>query len=988
MNKNILYCHRGFLVLVLIGITTLAPWILVSRVAAAKVAPQSRHSDQRPDQSDPNSQKPSSPTAATGSAKKDPRPAGSTKSAQNAQPRIETYKVKLVVVDQQRKPVDDATVWASVPIKLTKTEYGWQFEINQTDKPKDGKLIVYASRESVFLSGRQEVKLANASNLSVTVPLSAEEGVLHLHVSDLSGNPIEGVRLSTTVPGSIVTPTDISGNCRIRLASPATLGAEVELVLIDSELMDLAIISPWDHRVFFLPLADKSQKIALAKREKKEELLGTPEAVLTMARQINAAVVPETADEKQTEGRKEAALTLVAKAFKLKPEDVDKAIRDLGQRSNDPYEVAQAHLYAGEYSEAVKYFSESSDLREEEEREAEAKVADAKRFLGQTYYEQEKYSEAATTLEQARKRKPNDVAILRTYGFALMKDGQFASAEEVFSQALNLSKKESCLCSDEASGMLNLALAYQYQGKYTQAEPLYRQALAMKEKAVGPKSWALAYYLDGLAQIQLFTFGDPELLFQRALEIRKANSSSAALVVAASLHNLGVYYRYRDRFDRAEGYLKQALEIQEKTPTGHQSDLALTLNNLGELYSAQAKTDEAEARIQRALSIRRQILRPDHPDIAASLSYLAAVFQSQGKDVEAEKAYKEALAIQEKAFGPQSSFAANTRVGLAGLYQSRSEFEEAQAHYEEALKALRIALRPDHPDIANALAAEAGLNLGRGRYEGVEEQSKQAVTILEKAYGPDSIAIAGPLINLARLYEIQAKYLKSESSAKRALAIIEKAFGKNHPNAIDVLTELSTIYQAKEEFGKSQLIREQILKTLEHTKGPQDPLIAQASNNLAWTLFLQHKYDAARPFADRAVKMVRTKENVGLMSSVLDTQANILSGQGNDAEAEQVFREALIWWEKLPDDPNVAVTMVGLAKLYTEQGRYDEAEPLFLKAIDIQKEKLGAENPERIKSLKEYASLLRKTNREREAAQLEAPLKSLVVKQPKAGRNK
>ena len=40
---------------------------------------------------------------------------------------------------------------------------------------------------------------------------------------------------------------------------------------------------------------------------------------------------------------------------------------------------------------------------------------------------------------------------------------------------------------DVAAALNNLALRYKTQGRYVEAEPLYRRSLAIREKALGPE---------------------------------------------------------------------------------------------------------------------------------------------------------------------------------------------------------------------------------------------------------------------------------------------------------------------------------------------------------------------------------------------------------------------------------------------------------------------------------------------------------------------
>ncbi len=49
--------------------------------------------------------------------------------------------------------------------------------------------------------------------------------------------------------------------------------------------------------------------------------------------------------------------------------------------------------------------------------------------------------------------------------------------------------------------LTNLAILYQTQGRYAEAEPLHRRALAIREKALGPDHPDVAASLNNLASL-------------------------------------------------------------------------------------------------------------------------------------------------------------------------------------------------------------------------------------------------------------------------------------------------------------------------------------------------------------------------------------------------------------------------------------------------------------------------------------------------------
>ena len=95
-----------------------------------------------------------------------------------------------------------------------------------------------------------------------------------------------------------------------------------------------------------------------------------------------------------------------------------------------------------------------------------------------------------------------------------------------------------------ARSLNNLALLYDAQGRYAEAEPLYKRALAIREKALGPDH--------------------PD--------------------VAPSLNNLAALYDPQGQYAQAEPLYKRSQEIREKALGPNHPDVATSLNNLAVLY--------------------------------------------------------------------------------------------------------------------------------------------------------------------------------------------------------------------------------------------------------------------------------------------------------------------------------------------------------------------------------------------------------------------
>ena len=255
--------------------------------------------------------------------------------------------------------------------------------------------------------------------------------------------------------------------------------------------------------------------------------------------QINKANAPKSADKQAAPENPKANLEAVAKQYGLSPEDLDKAIKAWGAKTTDPYEAGLAALYARNYDKATTDLQTSLSQREEKlasDQKAAADVpadqkavADAAFFLGSSLYQQGKYKESAVAYQRCLQIRPDDATVLNNTALSLDEAGDYAAAEPLYRRALAINEK--ALGTDHpvvATILNNLASCFRakattrepsrftgglwrltrklwgriiptwqatsttwprclaQKGDYAGAEPLYRRALAIGEKTLGP----------------------------------------------------------------------------------------------------------------------------------------------------------------------------------------------------------------------------------------------------------------------------------------------------------------------------------------------------------------------------------------------------------------------------------------------------------------------------------------------------------------------
>ncbi len=466
-----------------------------------------------------------------------------------------------------------------------------------------------------------------------------------------------------------------------------------------------------------------------------------------------------------------------------------------------------------------------------------------------------------------------------------------------------------------------------------------------------------------------------ESLLQQALTIRQQVLEVNHPDTARTLNDLGVLYLTQGKYQQAEPLLQKALAIRQKKLGVEHPDTAANLNNRALLYYEQGRYSSAERMYQEALEIRRRVLKPGHPDIAQSLNNLAQLYTVQGKFSQAESLYEEALSSQEKTLGSEHPLVAQTLNNLALLYRSKGEYAQAEQYYQQALHIQEQVLGSDHPDVAETLNNLARLYRAMGAYEKAEPLYQRALHIRETTFGTDHHLVAHSYYSMAKLYHSQGKYSEAEKLCEEALRIQEQRLGTSHPTIASTLGMLAKIYLGQNQLARAEELNMRALQIRESTSGADHPHMAIIISSLIEIYHAQGRYREAEPLIARsfAIHEQSLGQEHPYIAYYLSHLADNFFLQGDYAQAEPYYEKARAIRERHlgVEHPRTASTYYHLARLHTAQGRYEEAESLYLKALTIRERALRPDYPAIVGILEQYAVLLRKMKKEKQACELE-----------------
>lgn len=617
--------------------------------------------------------------------------------------------------------------------------------------------------------------------------------VLAVHVTNPLKQPLNDVVLRTNGDSSTNVTTDASGNARLRVPPNTIVGNEVTVQVVRAP-QELVFVSPWNGRVTVPSFENETQNVAdvvLAARGHRTLLEYAPIAV-AMVSKVNgsdtwAGLEPLTEDQRATN------LVKVADEFGFTREEVDHAIRTLGERSTNPYEIGLVALYVKDYPEATKQLAASvADLKKSSEK-PKSKLADAQMFLGQSLFEPGLYRESVSAYQEAVALRPDDDNLLNKLGVALMSAGDYLKAEQYLRQGL----QELEHTSDRfklARRLNRLGSAYKAQAKYAEAETQYRRSLEIWDKELRFEDPEMAACLNNKAAlyIALAKYADAEALEKRALGIWEKQLGAEHRSVATALNNLAFIYQAFARFDEAKRLYQRALMIWEKQLGSDHPDTARILNNLAMIYLGQNKNSEAEQLFKRAFEIWKKI-GLEHPDVARGLNNLAMVYQAQNRNEEAERSLKEALRMWEKRLGPDHPDVAMSLNNLGLLYQNTNRSTEAEPLHKKALAIWEKHFGPQHPDVAKSLNNLGLTYQNLSRKAEAEPLHKRALAIWENLFGPEHPDVALGRNNLAKLYYLQDRFNEAEPLFRKAIEIWERRLGREHPKVATALKNYAAL---------------------------------------------------------------------------------------------------------------------------------------------------------------------------------------------------
>ena len=314
---------------------------------------------------------------------------------------------------------------------------------------------------------------------------------------------------------------------------------------------------------------------------------------------------------------------------------------------------------------------------------------------------------------------PDTLQSMNNLARLLQDQGKLSEAEPLFRDALRL-RRETLgeTHPDTLQSMTNLARLLQAQGKLREAQPLFREALRGRRDVLGKEHADTLTSMTQLAQLltQTCTHGrnvlkhslnvlSCGLLFHDTYEAWRLLFSAGM----AQLRTLGLEHP-----DTLTTWNMLAALDRSATGSSHSTVLKLRREALGDaprhpdtlkamhslavnLRKSPRTRSQAEPLLREALAGQREVLGNAHPATLASMSSLAIMLNADGKRSEAEPLWRDVLRCRRETLGDAHPDTLASMRRLALLLRAQGKLSDAEMLLREALRGLSQTLGDAHP---------------------------------------------------------------------------------------------------------------------------------------------------------------------------------------------------------------------------------------------------------------------------------------------------
>lgn len=331
----------------------------------------------------------------------------------------------------------------------------------------------------------------------------------------------------------------------------------------------------------------------------------------------------------------------------------------------------------------------------------------------------------------------------------------------------------------------------------------------------------------------------------------------------------------------------------------------------------------------------------DKPDINASLRHtIGKILHSLGRFNEAEPLLRAALEASIRRRGANDETTLERQGNLAAALLHLGRYDEAEKLCREAVAAwLRLESKNNPAAALRTQNLLGDILLNRGRFD---EAGKLLIETLEaqiRIKGEDDRDTISTMNSLALSFESRNRLADAAACYRKCFDASTRIHGEEQIVTLLAKANLAFVLGKMGQYDEAETMLLETLEGQERLLGTTHAQTIITMNNLAFLYQAQGRFAAAEALFARALEAHGREHGDEENQRTLTLRANLAAmhaKQDRPVEGERLFREALEGRRRLLGDnhPDTIVTLFSLGNLLCDQGKFSEAEPLLLEALE------------------------------------------------------
>jgi CHAT domain-containing protein/tetratricopeptide (TPR) repeat protein len=316
----------------------------------------------------------------------------------------------------------------------------------------------------------------------------------------------------------------------------------------------------------------------------------------------------------------------------------------------------------------------------------------------------------------------------------------------------------------------------------------------------------------------------------------------------------------------------------------------------------------------------------------------------QIESLEKQGKLPEAVALAEKLWGQMraeglgNAYTVLSMGLVAKLYQKSGNLSQAELLYKQLVPIYESGFGPDHEIVATTISSLANLYRDEKRYSEAEALYSRALRLRESKLPPYHPDVIRSLLSLGYIYQIQGRYREAEQEYKRVLDIRGNRYGPANAEVGETLGVLANLYARQGRYQEAEDAIERWIEILQKAKPVDAVNLSGAFGIMGSILHHEGKYDLAEVYYKRALSAGETSTTSDSYVNALNGLAILFKEQGRSDEAEALLLKTLALRDRKhdPQDAAIGQILTNLGSVYEAQGRFIEAEEYYNRALKRQ----------------------------------------------------